>query len=192
MLAVALVATSAFAPSTTPAGLRSRAAAAPVMADRKVYAFDDTTVFEARETSVTRKPVYLLSAIEGTGVASYTAEAGLLSGAEQAGVFSTLEGLGAFSLIESTLPLVEKLGLLSKFEALLDVEAGLLFSLANFLIALGPIIFVLQICDLFPAASGAGVPLEVAFDVVTLGAGAVLFGTAFAISKLQLAADEIE
>jgi hypothetical protein len=56
MLAVALVATSAFAPSTTPAGLRSRAAAAPVMADRKVYAFDDTTVFEARETSVTRKP----------------------------------------------------------------------------------------------------------------------------------------
>jgi hypothetical protein len=134
--------------------------------------------------------VYLLSAIEGTGVASYTAEAGLLSGAEQAGVFSTLEGLGAFSLIESTLPLVEKLGLLSKFEALLDVEAGLLFSLANFLIALGPVIFVLQICDLFPVPFP--VPLEIAFDVVTLGAGAVLFGTAFAISKLQLAADEIE
>ena len=35
--------------------------------------------------------VSLLSAIEATGIASYTAEAGLLSGAEEAGVFSTLE-----------------------------------------------------------------------------------------------------
>merc|ERR1719238_2022839 len=111
--------------------LRStRAVAGPsMMADRKVYGFDDETVFEAREVSITRKPVFLLSAIEGTGVATATAEAGLLSGAEEAGVFSTLEGLGAFSLIESTLPLIENLGLLSKFEALLDVEAGLLFTL---------------------------------------------------------------
>ena len=52
-------------------------------------------------------------AIEGTGVATATAEAGLLSGAEQAGVFSTLENLGAFSLIESLLPTIESLKLLT-------------------------------------------------------------------------------
>jgi hypothetical protein len=162
------------------------------MADRKVYAFDDETVFEAREVKVARKPVYLLKAIEGTGVATATAEAGLLSGAEEAGVFSTLESLGAFSLIEKTLPLIENLKLLSTLEALLDVEAGLLFTIANFILALPPSVFVLQICDLAPTPTGALVGVEVAIDALLLVAGGVLFATAFAISKLQLAADELD
>merc|ERR1719454_2870115 len=126
------------------------------MADRKVYAFDDDGVFEAREGTVKRKPVFLLKAIEGTGVATFTAEAGLLSGAESAGVFSTLESLGAFSLIESLLPTIESLKLLSLFGDLLDVEAGLLFTYAGFLLASGPVLFTLQICGFVNFPEGPG------------------------------------
>jgi len=194
MLSLFFVATSAFAPApSVPALPRSlRAAASPVMADRKVYGFDDTTVFEAREVSVKRKPVYLLKAIEGTGVATFTAEAGVLSGLENAGAFSTLENLGAFSLIESTLPLIENLKLLSLFESLLDVEAGFIFTAASFLLASFPVLVVLQICSFFPIPSGPAVGLEVLFAGGTLTLGVVLFATAFAVSKLQLATDEIE
>ena len=47
-------------------------------------------------------------------------------------MFSTLENLGAFSLIEKSLPLVEKLGALSILEEAVDIEAGLIFTGANF------------------------------------------------------------
>ena len=57
-------------------------------------------------------------------------------------MFSTLENLGAFSLIEKSLPLVEKLGLLSILEEAVDIEAGLIFTGANFLIASGPTLLV--------------------------------------------------
>merc|ERR1712008_419655 len=105
--------------------------------------FDDSVLFEAREVSYKRPPVKILTAV---------ADAGLLSAAEDAGVFSTLENLGAFSLIEKSLPLVEKLGLLSLLEEAVDTEAGLIFTGANFLIASGPVLLVLQICGFFPQA----------------------------------------
>ena len=132
----------------------------------------------------------LLSAIEATGIASYTAEAGLLSGAEEAGVFSTLEGLGAFSLAEKLLPTIENLKLLSTFEALLDVEAGIIFSIANFVLASFPVIFVLQICGFLPLPTGPAFGLELVAAGGGLVVGGAIFAAAFAISKLQLAADK--
>lgn len=188
MLALFAASSVAFSPAGFAAPVATRAAA-PLMADRKYINFDEDIVFEAREVSYTRKPVSLLSAIEATGVATFTAEAGVLSGAEEAGVFSTLENLGAFSLAESLLPTVESLGLLSKFEALLDVEAGLIFSVANFIIVSAPVIFALQICGFLPSATGPFVPLELLFAGGTLVGGGALFVTAFIISKLQIAND---
>lgn len=133
--------------------------------------------------------VNLLSAIEGTGVATFTAETGLLSGAEKAGVFSTLEGLGAFSLAEKALPVIEDLRLLSLFESLLDVEAGFIFTIGGFIATLGPILYVLQITSFVPYAKGPLIPLELAFVLGTLTIGTALFAAGFAVSKLQLAAD---
>merc|ERR1712106_100004 len=100
--------------------------------------------------------------------------------AEDAGVFSTLENLGAFSLIEKSLPLVEKLGLLSLLEEAVDTEAGLIF-----LIASGPVLLVLQICGFFPQAKGIVVLPEVAFVLGTTALGAALFALAFTVSVLQ-------
>ena len=152
MLALCVVTSTAFAPmSSGVATPHAARAVAPMMAaERKLVAFDESVIFEAREVSNPRKPVNLLSAIEGTGVATFTAEAGLLSGAEEAGVFSTLEGLGAFSLIEKTLPTVESLGLLSAFEEALEIEAGLLFTFAGFLLSSFPVLVVLQVSCIPP------------------------------------------
>ena len=131
-----------------------------------------------------KPPVYLLTRVEELKAATFLSESGLLSAAEDAGAFSTLENLGAFSLAESLLPTIEKLGLLSKFEALLDVEAGLTFTAANFLLALLPTVFVLQICGFVPGASGVGVPLELLAFLTTSAAGLTLFATAYAISQI--------
>merc|ERR1712128_16783 len=125
-----------------------------------------------------RPPVKILSRINELKISTAVAEAGLLSAAEDAGVFSTLENLGAFSLIEKSLPLVEKLGLLSLLEEAVDTEAGLIFTGANFLIASGPVLLVLQICGFFPQAKGIVVLPEVAF---VLGTTAL----AFTVSVLQ-------
>merc|ERR1711871_261056 len=147
-------------------------------------AVDDDTVFEARETSVTRKPVFLLSAIEGTGVATATAEQGLLSGAEEAGVFSTLEGLGAFSLVEKTLPTIEKLKLLSFFEKCLEIPNGFLFTGALTLLTFPLNLLMLQGFSIVPGVTlptGPLIPLEVLVDAGALAAGAVLFAIAFAV-----------
>ena len=133
--------------------------------------------------------VFLLKNIEDIGLATAVADAGLLSTAENLGAFSTLEKLGAFSLAEKLLPLIESLKLLSFFEGLLEVEAGLTFSIAGFILATGPSIFVLQICGFLPTPQGPALIPELLFDAATFAAGAALFATAFLISKLQLAAD---
>ena len=100
-------------------------------------------------------------------------------------MFSTLENLGAFSLIEKSLPLVEKLGLLSLLEEAVDTEAGLIFTAANFLIASGPVLLVLQICGFVPKATGITVLPEVAFVLGSTALGAALFALAFTVSVLQ-------
>ena len=133
--------------------------------------------------------MYLLQSIEDLRLATKVSELGLLSKAEAAGVFSTLEGFGAFSLAEKALPLIEKLKLLSLFESFLDVEAGFLFTFANFLIVTGPVLLVLQITGFLPIPTGPFIGLEVLFDGAVLAAGAALFVTAFLVSQLQLAAD---
>merc|ERR1719258_154998 len=118
-------------------------------------------------------------------LATSVADAGLLSAAEGAGVFSGLESAGAFSLIEKTLPLVEKFKLLSTLESAVDVEAGLIFTLANFLLVLGPVLLTLQICGFVPLAQGPVVVPEVAFCVGTLVAGGAAWVLAFIVSLLQ-------
>merc|ERR1712166_1036731 len=101
-------------------GTVSRRAVAPSMqVSKKIWTFegfDDSVLFEAREVSYKRPPVKILSRLNELKISTAVADAGLLSAAEDAGVFSTLENLGAFSLIEKSLPLVEKLGLLSLLE----------------------------------------------------------------------------
>jgi len=189
---VAVAAVTSFAPmSSGPAALHGARATAPVMAaDRKIFAMDNDIVFEAREVSVARKPVALLKTIEDLKVATAVSEAGLLSKAEEAGLFSTLEGLGAFSTAEKLLPTIEGLGLLSLFEDLLEVEAGLIFTAANFLLVLPIVIFTLQICSFVPIPAGPAIGVELVFDAALVAGGAALFATAFIISKLQLQADK--
>lgn len=189
---VAFAAATAFAPlssgpAVAPAGVR---ALSPVMsANRKVYSFDNEGVFEAREVSIKRPPVFLLSAVEELRVATGVADAGLLSAAEDAGVFSKLESAGAFSLVEKALPIVEDLRLLTTFEKLLNVDWALQFTAAGFILVSFPALFTLQICGFVPTASGPAVALEAAFALATLTFGGAGIVTALLISKLQLAKD---
>ena len=100
-------------------------------------------------------------------------------------MFSTLENLGAFSLIEKSLPLVEKLGALSILEEAVEVEAGLIFTGANFLIASGPTLLVLQICGFYPKAEGITILPEVLFVLGSTALGVALFVLGFVASVLQ-------
>lgn len=110
---------------------------------------------------------------------------GLLSAAEDAGVFSTLEKAGAFSTAEKLLPTIEKLGVLSTLEAQVDTDPGLLFTLANFLLVLGPVLFTLQICGFVPTPAGPLILPEVALALGSLALGLAVFGLAFVVSLLQ-------
>jgi len=155
--------------------------------NKKVYGFDDgaDVLFEGREIDAGKPPVYLISRIEELRLATAVSEAGLLSTLEENKVFSSLEKAGAFSTAEKLLPTIEDLKLLSLFEDALNVEAGVLFTLANYLIVLGPAFFTLQICGFVPLPSGPAVPLEALLALSSLTAGAALWAVAFAVSKLQ-------
>ena len=90
-------------------------------------------------------------------------------------------------LIEKTLPAVESLGLLSFMQSTLDVEAGLLFSAANWLIVLFPIYVALAICGFAPIPAVAS-PLFVAEFLLFGGTtvlGVALFAWAYFVSLLQ-------
>ena len=110
---------------------------------------------------------------------------GLLSTAEDLGVFSTLEKFGAYSTAEKALPLIEKLGVLSTLEAQVDTDPGLLFTLANFLLVLGPVLFTLQICGFVPIPAGPLILPEVVVALGSLVLGVAIFALAFAVSVLQ-------
>merc|ERR1712118_80515 len=101
------------------------------------------------------------------------------------GLLSAAEDLGAFSLIEKSLPLVEKLGLLSILEEAVDIEAGLIFTGANFLIASGPTLLVLQICGFFPKAEGITILPEALFVLGSTAVGVAFFVLGFVASILQ-------
>jgi len=174
-----------------PATAPRRAPSLQMGANKKIWTFDGLdgsdplAGFEAREVDAGKPPVYLLKRIEELKVATAVSEAGLLSAAENAGVFSTLESVGAFSKAEALLPTIEKLGLLSTFEGLLEVEAGVTFTIANFLLAAVPVLFVLQICGFVPLPAGPAVGLEVLLFLSTSAVGIAIFATAYAISLLQ-------
>lgn len=166
---------------------RGARATGPVMAGtKKIVSFEQDGLFEGREISYQRPPVKFLSRVNELEVATAVSDAGLLSLAEENGVFSTLEGLGAFSLAEKALPTIEKLKLLSFAESLFDVEAGLIFTAANFLIVFTPVLLTLQICGFVP------LPKDILFAAPellvcggTFAVGAALFVLALGISKLQ-------
>merc|ERR1711937_370644 len=104
---------------------------------------------------------------------------------EDAGVFSTLEKVGAYSTAEKLLPTIEKLGVLSTLEAQVDTDPGLLFTLANFLLVLGPVLFTLQICGFVPIPAGPLILPEVVVALGSLVLGVAIFALAFAVSVLQ-------
>jgi len=167
----------------------ARTAGVTMGGTKKLWGFvDDGTgvLLEGREVSYKKPPVNLLSRLNEIEAPTTIAELGLLSKAEELGVFSKLEAAGAFSTAEALLPTIENLRLLSTFEALVNVEAGLLFTYANFLIAFLPSLYVLQICGFVPFPDGPAVLLEVGVGAASLAAGAALFATAFLISKLQI------
>lgn len=186
-----LAATSYVAPLSgmQPAAAAMRSSATPLMgASKKVISiagFDDSELYEVREIDYGKPPVYLLKRIEDLRLATAVSEAGLLSAAEDAGVFSTLENLGAFSLAEKALPVIEDLGVLTLMQDSLDVEAGLLFTYANWLLALAPIYALVASFGFLPAPSGVAVVPAALIALSTTTAGAVLFAWAFAVSKLQ-------
>merc|ERR1712113_501219 len=97
-----------------------------------------------------------------------------------------LEDAGAFSTIEGLLPTIDKLGLLTLLEDALEVEAGLQFTVANFLIVFTPVLFTLQICGFVPIPSDIlPTTLEALVCLSTLTAGAALFALAYGVSLLQ-------
>merc|ERR1712157_42592 len=112
-------------------------------------------------------------------------ELGLLSTLEEQGAFSTLESVGAFSTAEKLLPVIEKLKVLSLLESTLDVEAGLLFTGANWLLAATPIYIALAICGFAPTPEGPFLALDAILALGLTTTGVVLFAWAFAVSKLQ-------
>merc|ERR1719149_293261 len=93
--------------------------------------------------------------------------------------------IGAFLGTVSELPLIEKLGVLSTLESAVDVEAGLIFTLANFLLALGPTLFTLQICGFVPIPAGPAVVPELVVVLGTLVAGLAAWTLALIVSLLQ-------
>merc|ERR1712118_523475 len=101
------------------------------------------------------------------------------------GLLSAAEDLCAFSLIEKSLPLVEKMGALSLLEEAVDIEAGLIFTGANFLIASGPTLLVLQICGFFPKAEGIVILPEALFVLGSTALGVAFFVLGFIASILQ-------
>eukprot|EP00316_Scyphosphaera_apsteinii_P022314 CAMPEP_0119326176 /NCGR_PEP_ID=MMETSP1333-20130426/67724_1 /TAXON_ID=418940 /ORGANISM="Scyphosphaera apsteinii, Strain RCC1455" /LENGTH=161 /DNA_ID=CAMNT_0007334405 /DNA_START=120 /DNA_END=605 /DNA_ORIENTATION=- len=155
-------------------------------ATKKIISFDENGVFEAREISLAKPQVFPLTRLEELKALSFISEAGLLSKAEDAGIFSKLESAGAFSTIEGLLPTIDKLGLLTLLEDALEVEAGLQFTAANFLIVFGPVLLTLQICGFVPLPSEpVSTTLEVLVCLSTLTVGAALFALAFGVSLLQ-------
>merc|ERR1712094_38066 len=79
----------------------------------------------------------------------------------------------------------EKLGLLSILEEAVDIEAGLIFTGANFLIASGPTLLVLQICGFFPKAEGIVILPEALFVLGSTAVGVAFFVLGFIASILQ-------
>merc|ERR1711967_55741 len=145
-------------------GAVSRASPVNMQMQKKVISFDQDGLFEGRELSIPKAPVRLLERLEELKLLTSLSEAGLLSSAEEAGVFSKLEAAGAFS----------------KAEALLNVEAGYLFS-AGTVLLLGEAALITVV----PDDNVALVGLQ-AVTGLAAGAGAVmLFATSFLSSLLQ-------
>lgn len=176
----------AYLGSPAPLAVR-RAGAVQMGPQKKVIQMEnmDGGLFEARETDISKPPIYILSRLEELKAATALSNAGLLTLAEENGVFSTLENAGAFSTAEKLLPTIEKLGLLSTFESCLEVPNGLLFTAANFLLFFPIGLLTLQGFAFLPGATGVFVPLEILTDLAVFSGGAALFVLAYAVGVLQ-------
>jgi hypothetical protein len=157
-------------------------------ANKKVIGYEGVSgdvLFEGREVDFGRPPVKLLSRIEELKVATGVSELGLLSFLEEKGAFSTLESVGAFSTAEKLLPVIEDLKVLSLLESTLDVEAGLLFTAANWLLVATPVYITLAICGFAPIPEGPFIALDAVVGLGLTTVGVLLFAWAFVVSKLQ-------
>ncbi len=171
-----------------PAVTRAAAGSITMGGNQKVVGFDDIDgiPFESREIQLKRPPIKLLSRLNEIKLLTAVSEAGLLSGAEEAGVFSKLEGAGAFSLIEKTLPLVEKLGLLSALETAKEVEAGLTITLGGFIFFFTPGTVALQACGFLPTPDNpATLLVNAAVDLGTGVVGGGILALGFLCAALQ-------
>jgi len=111
-----------------------------------------------------------LTRLEQSGLLSKVAEAGLLTKASQAGLIP---------FAEQNLPLVEKLGLLSILEFVIDFNAGTLVVAGLALIAGPPLLTALDLSGIVT------VPAEfLPFAIVTGSAGAVLGVALIAVASI--------
>ena len=171
-----------------PAVTRAAAGAITMGGNQKVVGFDDIEgiPFESRELQVQRPPIKLLSRLNEIKLLTAVSELGLLSSAEEAGVFSKLEGAGAFSLIEKTLPLVEKLGLLSVLETAKEIDAGLTITLGGFIFFFTPGTIALQACGFLPTPDNPATLLaNAAVDLGTGVVGGGILALGFLCAALQ-------
>jgi len=155
----------------------------PQMADllnRKVITFDADGVFEAREKSIEKDPVKILTRLNELRVLTTVSNLGLLSSAEEAGVFSKLEAAGAFSLAEKALPLLDDLKVLAIAESLLNVPANLL-AIGGAAAILGDAAFV----TLTPDDNAGLIALQVVSSLLAGFGSITLFASSFLFSLLQ-------
>ena len=171
-----------------PAVTRAAAGSITMGGNQKVVGFDDIEgiPFESREIQLKRPPIKLLSRLNEIKLLTAVSELGLLSSAEEAGVFSKLEGAGAFSLIEKTLPLVEKLGLLSVLETAKEIDAGLTITLGGFIFFFTPGTIALQACGFLATPDNPATLLaNAAVDVGTGVVGGGILALGFFCAALQ-------
>ena len=188
MLLSTLVAFQAYSAPLVSRPAVTRASSVTMGGNQKVVGFDDVEgiPFESREIQLQRPPIKLLSRLNEIKLLTAVSEAGLLSAAEDAGVFSKLEGAGAFSLIEKTLPLVEKLGLLSLLETAKEIDAGLTITFGGFIFFFTPGTIALQACGFLPVPDSPAFLLADAGACLATGVvGGGLLALGFLCSALQ-------
>jgi hypothetical protein len=158
-------------------GLATTAAGAAILALTNAI-----TTLQSVDAPSGDRDVKLLSQVEKLGLLSTVAEKGLLSKAEDAGVLSSLESSGAFSTIEKTLPAVERLGLLSVLQGVIDNDPSGLSTTGALLALLAPTYAALDAAGIVP--DPGLLPLAVG-GLVSTAAGVALLTVANAISVLQ-------
>merc|ERR1719506_3438027 len=134
----------------------------------------------ARERSVEKDPVKILTRLNELRALTKISQAGLLSSAEEAGVFSKLESAGAFSTAEKLLPILDDLKVLTVAESLLNVPANLIAA-AGLIVLTGEA----GLLTVVPDDNAALIAVQVLSGVLAGAGGVTLIASSVLLSLLQ-------